>query len=146
MRWRREYLLKLRECHRYAEWTSPGSNQIAVGDVVLLYDESLPRTLWKLALVEGLIQGKDGLVRGARIRVRSGKDKFLSLQRPIQHLYPLEIKCDKMPVSNTIITGPSDDNDGSATKFKNFEGRIRREASLKARERIQSCFEQFGVD
>ena len=112
---------------------------------VLLYDENLPRTLWRLALVESLIQGKDGLVRGARIRTRSGNDKFLSLQRPIQHLYPLEIRCDKMPVSNTVSTGPSDDNDRSA-KFKNFEGRIRRQASLKARERIRPCIEQFGVD
>ena len=38
-----------------------------------------------------------------------------------------------MPVSNTVSTGPSDDNDGSA-KFKNHEGRIRQQA-LKARVR-----------
>ena len=94
-----------------------------------------------------LIQGKDGLVRGTRIRVRSGTDKNLSLQHPIQHLYPLEIRCDKMHVSNIVITRPSDDNDGSATKV---EGQTRREASLKARERIQSCIEDhsevFEVD
>lgn len=60
VRWRREYLLELRETHRYAHAQNP-HNTIAVGDVVLMYDEDLPRTLWKMAVVEDLIQGNDGL-------------------------------------------------------------------------------------
>ena len=61
MRWRREYLLELREMHRYAH-VQNSPNTIAVGDVVLVYDEDLPRTLWKMAVEEDLIQGNDGLV------------------------------------------------------------------------------------
>ena len=42
-----------------------------------------PRGLWKLVLVEQLIKGSDGQVRGARVCTQSGLD------RSVQHLYPL---------------------------------------------------------
>ena len=103
VRWRRGYLLELRETHRYAH-VQNSPNTIAVGDVVLLYDENLPRTLWKMAVVEDLIQRNDGLVRGARIRVRSGADKLSTLQHPIQLLYPLEINSDKITVHVALYT------------------------------------------
>ena len=47
------------------------------------------RGKWKLGIVENLIVGRDGTVRGAKLRVSTGH-----LERPIQHLYPLELSCD----------------------------------------------------
>lgn len=39
-----------------------------------------------------IIKGTDGRVRGARVRVLSKRGKPTILQRPIQRLYPLEIR------------------------------------------------------
>eukprot|EP00731_Ephydatia_muelleri_P025922 Em0018g22a len=49
-----------------------------------------PRALWRIGKVEKLLQGSDGLVRGASLRVQSDTTTIL-LNRPLQHLYPLEI-------------------------------------------------------
>lgn len=64
--WKKEYLLELRESHRQA----PKKNKcgtIAVGDVVLVHDDNQPRGCWKLAKVESLIKGTDGLIRSAKL-------------------------------------------------------------------------------
>ena len=71
-----------------------GQEVIAIGDVVVVYDYELPRTLWRLGKVEQLIRGSDGAVRGAVVKVNSGKKKTSFLKRPIQHLYPLEVCSD----------------------------------------------------
>lgn len=46
---------------------------------------------WKLGVVDTPIPGRDGVVRA--VRLKAGKS---FLDRPIQHLYPLELTC-KMP-------------------------------------------------
>ena len=51
-----------------------------------------PRGFWKLAKVQELITGRDGWVRGAIVKVHSGKNSAI-LRRPLQRLYPLEIGC-----------------------------------------------------
>ena len=81
-RWRKEYLTALREFHK-----STGHNKqvIKKGDVVVVQDDT-PRIRWKLAVVESLIEGNDGLVRAAHIRT----DKCRTT-RPIVKLYPLEV-------------------------------------------------------
>ena len=57
-------------------------------DIVLVQDNQLKRRQWKI--IEGLIVGKDGHVRGVSLRVSStGKLQFFS--RPVQKVYPLEI-------------------------------------------------------
>jgi len=86
-RWRDEYLIELRNSHRHsAKNTAP--TPVAVGDIVVVHDEDLPRGLWKLARVESLVIGRDGLVRGATIRVKSRRNKSSTLKRPLQCLYP----------------------------------------------------------
>ena len=42
---------------------------IGVGDVVLIEEDKVPRFCWRMGLVERLINGKDGAVRGAVVRV-----------------------------------------------------------------------------
>ena len=91
-RWRQEYLLELRECHRYSKGKETAS-VVGVGDIVLLHDDSLPRSFWKLARVQELIDGRDGKTRGAVIKIPASDGKTTTLRRPLQLLYPLEIKC-----------------------------------------------------
>ena len=81
-RWKREYLTSLREFHQKS-----GNNRqtIKVGDVVLVHNEG-PRLDWRLAVVEKLIVGGDGLIRAANIRTSTGRTN-----RPIVKLYPLEV-------------------------------------------------------
>lgn len=64
------------------------------GDVVVIKGEERNRGLWKIEIVERLIPGRDGsskrLVRGVRLRTGNSY-----LERPVQHLYPLELSCDR---------------------------------------------------
>ena len=82
-RWKREYLTSLREFHKA---TGQYRRQINVGDIVVIHDDKQPRLNWKLAIVEGLIEGHDGLVRAANVRTNNHVTS-----RPIPKLYPLEI-------------------------------------------------------
>lgn len=89
-RWRTEYLLELREAHRFYPHQKGIDSRICVGDVVLVHDENLPRGLWRLGRVEQLMVGTDGNVRGAAVRVVSKGQNVTIVNRPIQRLYPLE--------------------------------------------------------
>ena len=60
--------------------------------------------------MESLIQGADGLIRGATIRIHSSDKRSTLLRRPLQLLYPLEVHhcCDTVDnhVSNSNTTPP----------------------------------------
>lgn len=86
-RWRREYLTDLREYHKMQ---GRKVASIEIGDLVLVKEDSIRRGQWRMAVVEDLIKGKDGEIRGAAVR-KAGKGKPQSLVRPLQRLYPLEI-------------------------------------------------------
>ncbi|XP_067041164.1 uncharacterized protein [Acropora muricata] len=88
-RWRREYLTELREFHRGK--VSESAKSVPVGDVVAVYEENKERGDWKIAVVESLIKGRDGVVRGANIRVIV-KGKPMHISRPVQKLYPIEVR------------------------------------------------------
>ena len=79
-RWHQEYLAELRELHRNYGQRCSGAPIISVGDVVVVHDDNLPRGFWKLGLVEELFKGRDGIARGALVRVAS-KDRRSSLLR-----------------------------------------------------------------
>ena len=87
-RWRREYLLELQEAHRLR--CANHGLQMSQGNIVVVYSDDQPRSCWKIGQVEHIIEGADGHARAARICVsRKGRTKILN--RPIQHLYPLEV-------------------------------------------------------
>ena len=86
--WTAEYLRALRERHRLKHGDKRCS--IAVGDVVIIKSSERNRNSWPLGIVEHLIEGRDGAVRGARLR--AGRSH---MERPIQHLYPLELSCNR---------------------------------------------------
>ena len=90
-RWKREYLTELREFHRTK--TQGGSKYtLQVGEIVTIYDENHPRGMWRLGRVEDLIKGVDGVVRGVSVRTLSSKGQVRTLHRPVQHIYPLEVR------------------------------------------------------
>jgi len=88
-RWRREYLADLREFHRLK--SASKDRTVEVGDVVTVHDECKKRGEWRMAIIESLIEGTDNVVRGANIRIIT-KGKPSRMARPIQKLYPIEVK------------------------------------------------------
>ena len=83
-RWRTEYLLELREGHRYYPPPRGTDNPISAGDVVLVHDENLPRGLWRLGRIDELLPGADGNVRSAVVRIVSKDGNPTLVNRPIQ--------------------------------------------------------------
>ena len=92
-RWRYEYLTSLREFHKCQ---GNNSQTVKVGDVVQIHDEG-SRLGWRLAVIEELITGKDGLIRAASIRTSTGRTN-----RPIIKLYPLEVVSAETTTSPTL--------------------------------------------
>ena len=135
-RWKLEYLVELREMHRYAQKPTTPHVPVSVGDVVLVYDEDHPRIFWKLAKVEGLIKGSDGVVRGAKVRVRSANG-FTVLKRPVQHLFPLEVNIDHVSVAEDVRLRLSQQK-GQDEKEVQEERKVRpaRASAQRARQKI----------
>ena len=98
-RWQREYLVALRERHSLVHKTP--KYEVKVGDVVIVKTDSKNRGKWPLAIVEKLFPGPDGLSRAVRVKTEKGV-----LERPIQHLYTLELSCDKVPEAKTTELNP----------------------------------------
>ena len=87
-RWKSDYLDNLREQHRHKKLQIQ-TLEIAPGDIVLIQDENLRnRNFWKLGRVLDLIDGKDKVTTGARLLLGNRQ----TIERPLQKLYPLEIK------------------------------------------------------
>ena len=87
-RWTKEYMRGLRERHNMKKRSE--SCSLTKGDVVIIRGDEKDRNQWKLGIIVELIEGVDGIVRAARLR--AGKNH---LERAIQHLYPLELSCDR---------------------------------------------------
>ena len=108
----------LRERHRLKH----GGQQagIKVGEVVIIKSEQKNRGKWKIGVVDNLIQGRDGVVRAVKLRAGTS-----FLERPIQHLYPLELTCDREKEEPT-----------TALNVEAPEFSPRRTAAIEARDRI----------
>ena len=89
-RWKKEYLLELRDFRSNKKTES--KQIISVGDVVIVEDDG-PRLMWRLGRVIKLIESKDGEHRAARVLV-TGPKKMTELERPIRKLFPLELACE----------------------------------------------------
>ncbi|XP_065053577.1 uncharacterized protein LOC135682559 isoform X2 [Rhopilema esculentum] len=87
-RWRKEYLVNLRESHKM---NTGAPNAIKIGEVVLVHEDGAKRLSWKKGIIEDLIVGKDGKVRGVSVRIVGREGKTQILNRPVQKVYPLEI-------------------------------------------------------
>ena len=86
-RWQREYLTALRERHNLIHKTA--KYHIKTGEAVIVRTDDKNRGKWPLAIVQQLFPGPDGHIRAVQLRTKNG-----ILERPVQHLYPLELQCD----------------------------------------------------
>ena len=91
LQWSKEYLLSLREQHQNRSTQRHSRVTLKQGDVVLLRNEGTARCLWKLARISELLQGRDGVVRAAKVQVLGTDQRLIMLRRPIQYLVPLEV-------------------------------------------------------
>ena len=96
------------------------------GDVMIIKSDEKNRGKWQLGIVEKLIRGRDELVRA--VKLRAGKSH---LERPIQHLYPLELSCDH------TVPKPLPCLNAKASEF-----RSKRAAAQVAKERIRGVLSQ----
>ena len=87
-RWSAKYLKALRGRHNMKHGNKVLSFKI--GNVFIVRGEEKNRGKWKIGIVDRLIIGKDGIMRGSELQV--GADRML--ERAAQHLYPMEFSCD----------------------------------------------------
>lgn len=84
-RWYKDYLLALRSAH----FSKDKGKEItlSVDDIVLIRDDKVPITFWKMGRISKVYEGTDGHVRACRIRLANSAE----ITRPIQLLTPLEL-------------------------------------------------------
>ena len=61
-----------------------------VGEVVIIKSDERTRGKGKIGVIEQVIHGVYGFVRAAKVRTGTP-----ALERAVQHLFPLELSCDK---------------------------------------------------
>lgn len=84
-RWQKERIDSLMDAHRI---NRTDNQPPQIGEVMLIVGEEKNRGLWKKGKVVRIVKGRDDVVRGV-ILLRKGKQ----LERPLQAVCPLEIRC-----------------------------------------------------
>ena len=67
--------------------------------MVLLQEDVCPRHMWKRALIEQLVEGRDGMIRTVVLRTPEGN----KITRPIQLVIPLEVDQDGEDVEECLF-------------------------------------------
>jgi len=98
----------------------------------LMFDET-PRSTWKLAIVEGLIVGKDGLTRAANIKTSQGRSNC-----PISKLIPLEVS-----TPTRTETERHDSVTQDTQLVKDLDKRPLRTAAQRGRKRVMDWVKQL---
>ena len=108
----------------------------------MVHDPDHPRGFWKLAEVESLITSKDGIVRGAVLKVGSKSGPPINhTATPLQLLYPLEISSES-PATNVTVP-ESSESQTTPSKARELEReppvspRPRREAAVRGRRLVR---------
>ena len=133
-RWRKEYLLELREAHRYGGRTL-NTSPLAPDDIVLVHDDNRPRGFWRLARVRSLIKGTDGQVRGAVLASLSAGGRRITLRRPLQRLYPVEFTTAQREADqqDTVVDNPVEQVDNLKEKLLTQRDLRQKEHELRLR-------------
>ena len=117
-RWKNEYLHALQE--RHERHSAQNQRNFQPGSVVMTTDSLTSlKSRWTLGKVIGVIHGKDGVVRGLKIRSSSG----YVIERPLQLVRDLE------------ISGSGSESDQPQQESKNDHSPIKRfQPTRKAKE------------
>ena len=119
--WSTEYLRALREKHNLKHHGKPST--LSVGEVVIIASDERNPGKWTLGIVEELFPGRDGIIRAAKMKMANGH-----LERVVNHLYPLELSCDRSTNQQTLYP--------LAPVFRPVQ-----DAAVAARSRIQKVTE-----
>lgn len=92
-RFRTEYLGMLKSRNKQIK-----TNEINLGDIVLIGNDISKRIDWPLAKVIGKIPGKDGVIRLVRLQTAAGE-----CLRPVQRLYPLLEGKPSIPIGKNLL-------------------------------------------
>ena len=98
-----------------------GKLKVSVGDVVIVKSDDKNRGNWPLAIVQRIFPGKDGVVRAVELKTSKG-----TLERPVQHLYPMELAKESTKSEPKPLNPKADDF------------RPKRKAAVEANDRIQA--------
>ena len=137
--WKKEYLTSLRErsplCHKAVKGLIPVIPR--KGQVIIIRDDHVSQGVWKLGRIETVVEGADGNIRTAKVRLPSNK----CILRAVNQLYPLEVPNldhDKELSSRQAskLTDELVDSDQSAEHMKFDSRRPTRQAAIIARQRI----------
>ncbi|MCP4486384.1 MAG: DDE-type integrase/transposase/recombinase, partial [Gammaproteobacteria bacterium] len=106
--WSQEYLTSLRERYKIDHPSARNATERSpMEGAIVLLKEALPRANWKMAKIERLLAGQDGLIRSAEITTSNGK----KLKRPLRLLCPLEIgEMDENQNATVGSNSPTDDS------------------------------------
>ena len=102
-------------------------NSAKIGDIVLV-QENLQ---WRLARVDKLIEGRDGLCRAAQVKLANGN----RIQRPLQLLFPLEVQ-DTIPEGEQQRTNQEENSEEIKLTVNHQRPPMRRSA-VETRQKIQ---------
>ena len=91
----------MRENHKIH--TQKKEPNISIGDVVLIEEEKVKRNKWRLGKVIEIVRGKDGVIRGAVME--TAKEK---MSRPLQKLYPLEVREASVATKDDVVEEAGD--------------------------------------
>ncbi|GFY35872.1 integrase catalytic domain-containing protein [Trichonephila clavipes] len=91
-RLRKEYLSELiQKCNEKS------SREPKVGEIVLFEDDNKKRLFWPMAKIIELIPGRDGKIRTVKLKTQHG-----TVLRPVQRVYPLEIRANENCVTQEV--------------------------------------------
>lgn len=113
------------------------SLQIAVGDIVVVYDEERPPGFWRLA-------SADDLARGASIRMKCKNHRYSTLRRPTQLLYSLGLKSEDESVASDDYGNPAMSHAGEGFQQPFEPSRNpRRAVAVESQRRRRAWIEKF---
>ena len=125
--WQKEYIHGLMESHRINRVNTPPPE---VGEIVLIVGEEKNRGKWMKVRVVKIVKGSDGISRGV-ILLHKGHH----LERPIQSICQLEIKCEKRE-ADQVPSNP--EKNPKLTREK-------RKAAIKAQEQIKELYQNDEI-
>ena len=125
--WRKEYVVSLRESHKCRK--SNDMEVISVRDIVLIYDKVQPRHLWKLGRVWSLIRSKDGSVRAAKVKCGVSGN---IISRPVNKLYPIELRKSSHEDNGEAITYEKKNNDSIDNELNENHSNMSSESEISS--------------
>ena len=88
--------------------------EIKLGELVLIKDEVIPRSQWRIGRVYKLQKGTDDKIRGVYLKVINDKNNAY-VYRPVTKLCLLEVNCELR--SDKVISSPRKNENNSLQRF-----------------------------